>query len=220
MWESQWTKKESLAGSLQNCDWTYHPLEAGEAAHLCGGVNWSHSILGANAQRTARIGDQIFEDVQVTLLSCQVNWRYVVLHLHVSTVTDIKENIWVVKQYGIEYKVVKTTVGKRPWKGRKQNGATTKGGRRRSLSQHMILLHSWIEILVDTGGRKEAYATTFCVEWERKTGSFSQVVGDERPIRLFPVHSRPATFIVPFVYYARIKRLQVSMPLTDKKKRP
>ena len=81
---------------------------------MCGGVNWSHSILGANAQRTARIGDQIFEDVQVTLLSCQVNWRYVVLHLHVSTVTDIKENIWVVKQYGIEYKVVKTTVGKRP----------------------------------------------------------------------------------------------------------
>lgn len=69
---------------------TYHPFNTIQTPHLTSRVNGRHPILRSNVERSARLQNQKFEYVQMTLLGRQVYRRYVIVHLSVGAAKTIK----------------------------------------------------------------------------------------------------------------------------------
>lgn len=62
---------------------TYQPDDDRVVAHLCGGVETRHAVAGSDAGVSPAVLDQVLDDLQVTLLTGQVERRGTILGLRV-----------------------------------------------------------------------------------------------------------------------------------------
>ena len=63
----------------------HHPLDAWQAAHLCRGMDRSHSVLCSSIQVAPGLLDEVLEDIKVALLGGKIHRRHSVLHPRVGT---------------------------------------------------------------------------------------------------------------------------------------
>lgn len=75
--------------------YAYHPLQAIQVAHLRGGMDRCHAVAGAHVQRSAGFEHKEFQHFQVAFLGCQIDGRYVIVHLCVCAAKKwSKEEKW------------------------------------------------------------------------------------------------------------------------------
>lgn len=71
---------------------TYQPDDDRVVAHLCSGVETRHPVTGSDAGISVTVLDQVLDDLQVTLLTGQVERRGTILGLRVDEAVGRKES--------------------------------------------------------------------------------------------------------------------------------